>query len=519
MSMLTETTFTNKKDTLAIVEEVVEMAFEAVCATMGPNGQYAVINQMNLPKVTKDGVSVAKALDFNEARQNMIAKIITEPSIKTDNEVGDGTTTTVFMTYHLYKAFSKLMSFKNIRFLDGLMGKIQEAIAEQVIQADITDDRFRSMLLTSSNYESEIVDKILEIYREYKNPNIQLIKAPMLPRDEITFTKEIKFRGNFVMDEMVPAKGGAAFSAGAMPVLLVDGPIRELSNEQLTLITESSIDRPVLILARNFDPGVVTAIRTLSQNLNRVTVIPFKIEAAGSLGSQVFDDLGKLLGAVPLADISNLTVDHIVRNIPELALVRDGIMFDKEQEHVEQVAESILSKLDERYNALGVVERQTPIGQELNRRIGRLRANNVQLRVTGTVPSEATERYYRYEDVMKAADTALEFGIIPGIGFGYLKAREMLDALEKQSDEGLEQLVVLLKKVMVAQYEHLTDRVYSGPESVMFIDLVSGEESTTPMNVYDNAAATMVALKGAWSTAKTLGKISNVMGKSNTTYN
>lgn len=206
MSMLTETTFTNKKDTLAIVEEVVEMAFEAVCATMGPNGQYAVINQMNLPKVTKDGVSVAKALDFNEARQNMIAKIITEPSIKTDNEVGDGTTTTVFMTYHLYKAFSKLMSFKNIRFLDGLMGKIQEAIAEQVIQADITDDRFRSMLLTSSNYESEIVDKILEIYREYKNPNIQLIKAPMLPRDEITFTKEIKFRGNFVMDEMVPAK-------------------------------------------------------------------------------------------------------------------------------------------------------------------------------------------------------------------------------------------------------------------------------------------------------------------------
>lgn len=518
MSMLTEITFTNKADTLSIVREVVESAYEAVCATMGPNGQYAVINHMNNPKVTKDGVSVAKALEFNESRRNMIAKIITEPSIKTDNAVGDGTTTTVFMTYHLYKAFADKMSFKNIRFLDGLMDQVRDRIAEEIIPADIDDPRFRSMLLTSSNYEDEIVDKILEIYRDYKNPNIKLIKSDTLPADEIIFTKEIKFDGSFVMDDQVPPRGMFAIPEGTWPVVILDSSVRELSPEFISDITNLSTDAPTLLIARNFNPNVIDQIRAESQAIGRQILVPFRLEAAGTLGTQIINDLGKLMGVVPLSDLKNFVIGNVELPKASFALGKDGVYFNRANTYVHDAAEEILETLDIRFNDMNVLERQQVIGQELNRRIGRLRANNVTIRITGTVPSEATERYYRYEDVMKAAKTALVFGIIPGIGYGYLKGRELLDSLPQQSDEGLEQLTTTLKDVLVAQYEHLTGHTYSGSESVSFIDLVTGEESSTPMNIFDNAAATMTALSGAWSTAKTLGKISNVMGKSHSAY-
>lgn len=518
MSMLAEITFTNKTDTLSIVREVVQSSWEAVCATMGPDGKYAVINHLNNPKVTKDGVSVAKALEFNEIRRNMIAKIITEPAIKTDNAVGDGTTTTVFMTYHLYQAFADKMTFKNIRFLDGLIEEIRKVIADEIIPANIEDPRFRDMLMTSSNYEDEIVDKILEIYRDYKNPNIRLIKADTLLADEIVFTKEIKFEGSFVMDEQVPPRGSFAIPEGSWPVVILDGPVRELTPAFISDITNLSIDAPVLLIARNFNPNVLDQIRSESQALGRQILVPYRIEAAGTLGTQVINDMGKLMGVVPLSDLKNFGTEHFEKPKASFALTKDGIYFSKANEYVQKAAETILETLDIRYGDMNILERQQVIGQELNRRIGRLRANNVTIRITGTVPSEATERYYRYEDVMKAAKTALEYGIIPGIGYGYLKGREYLDSLPQQSDEGLEQLVTCLKGVMVAQYEYLTGHTYVDPESVLFIDLVTGEESSTPMNIYDNAAATMTALSGAWSTAKTLGKISNVMGKSHTAY-
>lgn len=517
-SMLTEISFTNQSDTRGLVDGTTKDSYLAVCSTMGPDGKYVVINQLNSPKVTKDGVSVAKALDFGEARRNLIAKIITEPAIKTDAEVGDGTTTTVFMTYHLYEAFKDHMTFKNTRYLDALMKDIQKFIGTLIIPGDINSPQFRNMLRTSSNYEDEIVDKILEIYREHESPNIYLNKAPMLPADEVKMTKEIYFEGNFSVENQIPANGFYSIAVGNAAMVLVDGSIRNYPEELINRLTNKFPKNPVILLARNFEPEVIQAFNNLNQILGGDRILPFKVAAAGTLGAGTINDLGKLLNVEAVFDINSLDSNLVKTNDVEFILGRTGILMDKSNETVSGRADTILETLVPRYDALGIVERQTPVGRELNRRLGRLRANNVMIKVTGVTVSDATERYYRYEDVMKAARTGQQFGIIPGIGYGYLMASRWLEANEpQQSDEGLEKCRVGLIKVLRAQYEHLTQNDGS-VENPMFIDLVTGEESDTPMDVYDNAAATMIALEGAWQTAKTLGKISNVMGRSNTNY-
>lgn len=519
MSMLTEQSFTKRNETRDIINEVMENAFESVCSTMGPNGNYVIINQLNKPKVTKDGVSVAKALDFGESRHNLIANIITEPSIKTDNEVGDGTTTTVFMTYHLYKTFADLMTFKNTRYLDSLVQEAVNYVSTLIKPGDIHSQEFRNMLMTSSNYEEEIVEKILEIYKSYKNPNITLQQCPSLGKDEIQFTKEIKFDGQFAQNSFVPQSGNIFFREGEAKVILIDGSVGSISAAFFDGINKGGVPKEtIIIMARNFEPGAIAAINAMNQRLGGIIYLPYKLHAAGSLGTDTLSDLGKLLEIEPVFGLENVEFDLIKDNDIDIVLSVTGVMMSKGITVIEKRAEEILIGLDERYARQSIVDRQTAIGRELFRRIARLRANNVTVKVTGVTPSNTTERYYRYEDVMKAARTGQEFGVIPGIGYGYLMASNWIEKeFPQQSDEGLEKCRLLFINVLRQQYIHLTGKPYEGGTPT-YVDLVTGEEAETPMNVYDNAAATMIALKGAWSTAKTLGKISNVMGKSNSSY-
>ena len=517
MSILTEQTFTNKEETRAIIDEVIQMAYESVTATMGPNGSYVVINQLNKPKLTKDGVSVAKALDFNEARRNLIADVIKEPSIKTDLEVGDGTTTTVFLTYNLYKMFKNKMGFTQTRFVDKLVKEAVEEINKLIIPGDIHSDTFRKMLMTTSNYESEIVDKVLEIYQTHDNPNIRLENCPTLPADQIVETKEILFPGNYGKDIFTPPHPGILnVPLEAMcPVVIIDGVVNMIAVNKL-IATFTGYNN-VVMFARSFEPIALSALQSINGQ-GTTKFIPFKVEAGGSLGSNILSELGKLVGVTPVVGVEEI----YEREAVELAtssfiLTTQGVMFTKEDPAISKVAEEILSELVPRYEKMNAIDKQTPIGLSLFTRISRLRANNVTIKVTGTVPSEATERYYRYEDAMKAAKTGSIYGILPGIGWAYLTVAQTL--LEKYNQMELsteqEELVLDFTSVLTQPYLHLTGNTL---ENIKFLDLVTGEEEDIPTSVFDNAAATMTALTGGWACCKTLAKINNIMGRSSKSY-
>lgn len=520
MSVLLEKTYTGKDDTRAIVDEVVGCAFESVCSTMGPNGRYVVINQTNLPKVTKDGVSVAKALDFNEARRNLIAKIITEPSIKTDNEVGDGTTTTVFQTYQLYEKFKDRMTFKDLRYLDSLMREVKKYLQTLIIPCTVKTPEFRSMLMTSSNYEETIVDTVLEIFTRFDKPNIRLVRVPALKEDEIDLTNDIYFEGSFAQDEMNSRVGLGGFGCeeGTFNMLLLDDSLRTVNSEILSTIAGVDYTKPVILIARNFENNAIQIINQYNHELNKAAIIPVQLNAAGRLGAALFDDLGELLGTKPIFDIRAVAASNVGPNKVPFVIKANGIYIDAKHQNAVSVLNALLKPLDERYEAMTVVERASVIGRVLFSRIGRLRANNVTIKVTGVTESDAMERYYRYEDVMKAARTGLQYGVLPGIGYGYMQASVFIDQQPQQSDEELEQLRVDLSDLLTYQYSYLTGLEKGDADYGKYIDLVTGEVSDKPTAVFDNAAATMIAFEGAWATAKTLSKTNNIMGRSNQSY-
>ncbi|WNV45980.1 chaperone GroEL [Aeromonas phage AerS_266] len=528
MSILTEITFTNKEDTRVLVDEVVKNAVQAVTSTMGPDGCYVTILEKNLPKVTKDGVSVAKALDFNEARRNAIAKIITEPSIKTDVEVGDGTTTTVFMLGQFYETFKNKISFNNIRLIDKWVEEVRQILNDMTIPGDVNSDVFKSMLMTTSNYESEIVDRILNIYREYDNPNVLLQKTPSLPKDVVERNTSIYFLGSYATDEFRPRTNDQGQKTCSKDpgcrVIVVDGHISRVDVKLLTSIvkvpdSEQVYDGDIVIIARNFDPTVVTLFKQVNSKFG-TRILPYQLNAPGSLGSNVIRDLCELLKVNSVSDFHEIENQPLDYTGPGFILGPNSMIVDQDDQWVKDTCLELVQELKKRYEVMNVIERQSPIGKNLFDRISRLTGNNIIIKVTGTVPSEASERYYRYEDAMKAARTGVIYGILPGIGYGYLKAASMLkDKLEYTIEKEHDDLFNDFLNVLTAQYKYLSGDVnYKLGTQPKFLDLVTGEIEPTPTMVFDNAAATLTALSGAWATAKTLCKLSNIMGRSHSSY-
>lgn len=121
---------------------------------------------------------------------------------------------------------------------------------------------------------------------------------------------------------------------------------------------------------------------------------------------------------------------------------------------------------------------------------------------------------------MKAARTAVNFGVLPGIGWGYIHAASMLEDEFQgtQTFSGERMLLDSFTDVLRAQYEYLTGYNYRSMDSLKFLDLTTGEEEDRPSKVYDNAAATCLALEAGWATAKTLSKLSTIQGRGNTNY-
>ncbi|UOX39506.1 60 kDa chaperonin [Aeromonas phage ZPAH34] len=528
MSILTEITFTNKDDTRVLVDEVVKNAVQAVCSTMGPDGCYVTILEKNLPKVTKDGVSVAKALDFNESRRNAIAKIITEPSIKTDIEVGDGTTTTVFMLGHFYEAFKNKVSFNNFRLIDSWVEEVREILKDMTIPGDVNSELFRNMLMTTSNYESEIVDRILDIYRKYDNPNVILQKVPSLPKDTIETNSAIYFLGGYATDEFRPRTNDngqkpCSKEAGCR-VIVVDGHISKVDINLLTKIvkddnSDTAYAGDIIIMARNFDPSVVTLFKQVNSKFG-TRILPYQLNAPGSLGSNVIRDLCELLKINSVNDFHDIENEINDYTGPGFILGPNSLVVDQDNEWIKETAPKLVQELKKRYDVMNVIERQSPIGKNLFDRISRLTGNNIIIKVTGTVPSEASERYYRYEDAMKAAKTGVIYGILPGIGYGYLSAAHQIkEKLGKEIKEENVELFNTFLNVLLAQYKHLSGDVeFELGSEPKFLDLVTGEIESKPTKVFDNAAATLTALSGAWATAKTLCKLSNIMGRSHSSY-
>lgn len=535
-----ETSFTPRNDTVNLVRDVVEKAYDSVVSTMGPNGELALIIDVNQPVVTKDGVRVAKALDFNDIRLNSIAKLITSAAIKTDDIVGDGTTTTVMMVRNLFNQFDGEMNFHTARILDELVDETKAYLTDLVKEVTPGDYRFNKMVRTTSNYQDDISETVIKLFKDYNAPNIVLKKGNGNAEDVIETNNRISFSGRYATPQLQFGTIRGMVNVENSLVVVINNDVREIDNSELIKLRDIIVNtqKPVYLFARSFDNQVHDALINLNNIINRTLqtqqqtlfIIPFTVHSPGSLAAETVNDLGKLLNVTPINNLEGMVTEIVEDSLlppgESFSLDISGIYFDAESSPiVERRANEILERIQRVYEGMNFSEKASYMGKFMLTRISRLLAENVTIIVSGLTEAEITERYYLYEDAIKVAASSVRFGALPGIGWGYNQAAQYLyekyqhlDTTPSESDRVMWVVVKKFTRALVGQYEHLSGVEYSFTAQNKYFDLVTLEWNDEPADVFDNGSSSIVALEGGWSVVKRLTKLSCILGKSNTSY-
>lgn len=506
---------TNEKSR-KIVDTVVDDITDMVISTMGPNGKLAIIEYSNRPKATKDGVTVAKSIKYDDIAYDLVAQIMTEAAIRTDRECGDGTTTTIFLTSALYNSFKDVLNFNNKALLNGYVKEVISFIKQNIIKVSVSDERLYHLALTTSNNDATIVDNVLRIYKDYDGlPNI-LTREGVKDADEFEETKGLVLPAMFASPIFSLNGTGNPLTVNNFIPIVIDNNVKLVNPSDLETFIENvcamfkndsgDIKTKLVIAARGFEHDFLMGINRINSQLKYIAIIPLIVEAGGSIGSGIMGDVATIMNCEMLGELSQLK-DYTG------GYYNHDIIVSMQNTKIVNPDEGLLSRIAERIKgirneigSLPINKQDGVIGKLLNKRINRLDGGEVTIYVGGLTNSDIKERIDRYVDVIQAVRTALEGGIIPGCGSVLVRASDELG--KRHTDD----LSVKLQKVLNSQYLYLMNGIADTSERE-FVNLATGEKSDSPekLGIYDAANATITALEVALKTSVMLADISSVI--------
>lgn len=526
------------QDANNIIDNVMDTVFKAVTSTMGPNGKLAVIAVGSATKTTKDGVTVAKCIQFDQDAEENINRVITEAAIKTDLECGDGTTTTIFLTRHLYKILKKYPNFTEHRQIEKLVKFMVERLTDMATVPALDSDDLFNLALTSANHDEAIADAIIKAYRtSNKYPAIEL-KEGVESKDVIQPTDGMPLMMYYSNPAFSRMGTGETNVFEECYAIVVDGTIRldhalnpNNLGEVLKSIMQKTQDKPVLIVARGLDHEVNNLLGAVNQQIGYKKFIPLNTNTGGAIGTSLLGDIATIL--------NTSLVNHLTEapNV-DYKLITETVTINSERSVVSNLSDDAKARIAARADDVEQLLQQMPPQERYNtkarfneKRIHMLRGELVTIYVGGETLSEVKERKDRFEDVNKAVQSALENGILPGIGYALRVVGEKM-LQEYRDDETVNPDILHdMFKLCHEQWKHLMYPLLDDEIVNKFVkaliekdinelnkthvygNLALGGQASSPaeLGVFDTAYASITALRGGFKTAKILATTESIL--------
>ncbi|BAW98236.1 heat shock protein 60 family chaperone GroEL [Vibrio phage pTD1] len=501
--------YVNYKDTQAIKDETVREVCGAVKSTMGPDGNIVVCDKSGKPHPTKDGVTVAKAMRFDDPTKDLISTMIAECCLRTDRICGDGTTTTAFLLNEFYLRFKSQISFRTKKLLRQYTDEVLDVLKAMSTEVDINSTLLSDVLLTTSNNDQVIVNKILEVYRD--NPHLPDLEFRDSgdDQDQVQYRNGCTWPGGFLSPDMSELGTGLTeqfHGRGDYRPILVSDKIRGLDSKEEIMkfvdLTEEYVKSggTYLIVCRGADEVTEAAIKQMNTTVGRKAFKVIKINAAGSSGVSLVNDIALVLGTEMMtelmsnpnvyADEQEFPMVHV--NVTQFAVTGRGVQHTV---NLQRAADAVKKQIDE----LDVEQRNSALGKIIKARLNILSGGSVTIYVGGVTESDIKERRDRFEDVGRVCRSALSNGVLQGCGYSLAQVGQVLETKYPECDIAATYASVLRQQVvylMKTDFDNITS----------YTNLATGEVGPTPgaINVWDAALATCTALEAAVSMAITL---------------
>ncbi|MBF0417753.1 MAG: chaperonin GroEL [Magnetococcales bacterium] len=411
----------------------VNVLANAVKVTLGPKGRNVVLDKSwGAPRVTKDGVSVAKEIELEDKFENMGAQMLKEVASKTSDEAGDGTTTATVLAQCLIregmKAVAAGMNPMDLkRGIDAAVDAVVESLKK--VSKEITSSEEVAQVGTiSSNNDVEVGKMIAEAMDKVGKQGVITVEENKMLETTLEVVEGMQFDRGYLSPYFVTNAEKMQVEMEDPFILLVEKKVSNL--QQILPVLEGVVQssRPLLIIAEDVE-GEALATLVVNKLRGGLKVCAVKAPGFGDRRKAMLEDIAILTGGTVASEdvgvkLENVTVD-MLGSAKSIIITKDDTT----------IVDGVGSPMDikARVNQIKAQMEDTTSDydrEKLQERLAKLAGGVAVLKVGGATEVEVKERKDRVEDALHATRAAVEEGIVPGGGVALLRARVALENLQ-----------------------------------------------------------------------------------------
>jgi chaperonin GroEL len=424
----------------------VDTLANAVKVTLGPKGRNVLLEKsFGSPKVTKDGVTVAKEIDLEDKFENMGAQMVREVASKTSDVAGDGTTTATILAQSIYREGSKLVAAgtnpmavkrgidKSVELIVQELKKLSKPTKEKTEIAQVGT--------ISANNDKTIGEIISEAMEKVGKEGVITVEEAKSMETTLEIVEGMQFDRGYLSPYFVTDPEKMIASMDEPYILINEKKISSMKDMVPILEQIAKMGRPFLIIAEEVEGE---ALATLVVNKLRGTLkcVAVKAPGFGDRRKAMLEDIAILTGGQVISEDLGLKLENVTLN--DLGTAK-RISIDKDNTTIVDGG-GIRKDLEARVKQIRAQIDETTSDydrEKLQERLAKLVGGVAVIKVGAATETEMKEKKDRVEDALNATRAAVEEGIVPGGGVAYIRA---LKVLEKAEFPGEEQLGVRLIK-------------------------------------------------------------------------
>ena len=421
----------------------------AVKVTLGPKGRNVIISKsFGSPQVTKDGVSVAKEIELEDALENMGAQMVKEVASKTNDLAGDGTTTATVLAQAIVKeGLKNVASGANPmdlkRGIDKAVAKIVEHLAKQAKEVGSSSEKIKQVASISANNDDTIGELIAQAFEKVGKEGVITVEEAKGTDTYVDVVEGMQFDRGYLSPYFVTDSEKMVAELDHPYILLYDKKISTMKDLLPVLEPVAQSGKPLLIIAEDID-GEALATLVVNKLRGTLRIAAVKAPGFGDRRKAMLEDIAILTGGTVIAEERGFTLENATIDMLGTA---ERVSIDKDNTTIVNGA----GKSDDIKARVAQIKAQIENTssdydrEKLQERLAKLSGGVAVLYIGAASEVEMKEKKDRVDDALHATRAAVEEGIVAGGGIALIRAKNVLGKLKPLNADEETGIKIILK--------------------------------------------------------------------------
>jgi chaperonin GroEL len=471
----------------------VDKLANAVRVTLGPKGRNVLIDKKyGAPRITKDGVTVAKEIEVKDSLENLGARLVREAAEKSGKNAGDGTTTAVVLAQAIaHEGFKFVTAGANpievYRGMEKALGAVKESLGKQSKKVEGRADIERVGTI-SANGDTEIGNMLADALAKVGDHGVVTIEEGKGLRTEVDTVEGMQFDRGYISSYFCTDAERMIAELDSPYVLIYDKKISNMKDLLKPLEAVVQTGKPLLIISEDID-GEALATLVVNRIRGVLKVAAVKAPGFGDRRKAMLDDIATLTGGNVISEDAGLKLENT--RLEDLGKA-SRIVIEKEnttiiggagkKADIEARVKQIRAQIEE---ATSDYDRE-----KLQERLAKLSGGVAVIRVGAATEVELKEKKDRVDDALHATRAAAEEGIVPGGGVALLRSLAAVEALKLEGDEALGARVVA--RALRAPARHIAEN--AGMNGHLVVEKILEGKGSFGFNASNDTYGDMIAM-------------------------